>query len=171
MKRRAPLHFADFTLSTYPTQSVHVSATAEYRRVPPEDSKLRQSDWRSLTIFDGARGQIFGNLAAFITNHSPLDFHFSWHEIFYYNRICLILKKLNRHKQYGHHFEALGMYLKTMRTLWTKWTSKWSFFQKCTPLQGMTINCWFCIYRYLRQAARSFIPLLAPWWATGHCWR
>ena len=41
-----------------------------------------------------------------------------------YNQICLLLKNLNRHIQYGHHFKALG---KTMRTIKAKWNPISSF--------------------------------------------
>ena len=49
------------------------------------------------------------------------------HTFVCYNRVCLNLKKLNRHIQYGHHFKALGMYFKAMRTFMAKCNSIWSF--------------------------------------------
>ena len=59
--------------------------------------------------------------------------HLMTHTFVCYNRICLILKKLNRHIQYGHHFKALGMYLKTTMTFMAKCNSIWRFLSEVSP--------------------------------------
>ena len=75
------------------------------------------------------------------------------------HNMCIILK-------------ALGMYFKPMKTLRTKWTSRWSFLSEVPPRhQKRPSSCWFRSDRYLPQAACLFVPLSALGWATVHCWR
>ena len=49
------------------------------------------------------------------------------------NRICLILKMLNSHIQYGHPFKTLGMYFKTMRKFYDKMYFKMKFYFRSAP--------------------------------------
>ena len=66
-----------------------------------------------------------------------------------YDRICLVLQKLNRHIQYEHHFKALGMYWKTMGAFSTKWTLRWIF----------------------RAPRHHSLACQAHGWSIARCWR
>ena len=75
------------------------------------------------------------------------------HTFVCYNRICPILKRLNHHIQYGHHFKALGMYFKTMMKFMAKCNSIWSFLSEVSPATRNYLlpadSTAICIYRKL----------------------
>ena len=141
----------------------------QVRKVAPHamNCDVRLALCSSLLVKFWTDYRLANTLVVFVyTNHPPSDIPslLMAHTIcLSYNRICLILKKLNRHIQYGHHFKALGMYFETFMA---KCNSIWSFLSEVSPANRNDLqpadSAAICI-------SHKLVPLPAPGWEAARC--